>query len=97
MFEKIAGAAEKLATNVSESRRGFLARVGKAALGVVGVVSGLLALPREAQATTYWCCYYVSGQGGYMRRCFSHGCPQQLPLFWNLWHYRYPVGSCSQC
>jgi len=50
MFEKISNAAEKLATNVSESRRSFLVRVGQAALGVTGVVAGLLALPSEAQA-----------------------------------------------
>ena len=51
MFEKISGMAERLATNVSESRRGFLARMGQAALGVAGVVAGLLTLPTEAQAT----------------------------------------------
>ena len=51
MFEKISSAAERLATNVSASRRGFLARMGQAALGVAGVVAGLLALPTEAQAT----------------------------------------------
>jgi hypothetical protein len=50
MFEKISRAAEKLATNVSESRRGFLARMGQAALGVTGVFAGLLALPGDAQA-----------------------------------------------
>jgi hypothetical protein len=50
VFEKISRAAEKLATNVSESRRGFLARMGRAALGVAGVFAGLLALPTEAQA-----------------------------------------------
>jgi hypothetical protein len=48
MFEKIGIAAEKLATNVSESRRGFLVGLGKAALGVTGVVAGLLALPTQA-------------------------------------------------
>jgi hypothetical protein len=50
VFEKIGNAAERLATNVSESRRGFLARLGQAALGVAGVVGGLLALPTEAHA-----------------------------------------------
>ena len=51
MFEKISRAAERLANNVSTSRRGFLVRVGQAALGVAGVVAGVLALPMEAQAT----------------------------------------------
>jgi hypothetical protein len=50
MFKKISNAAEKLATNVSESRRGFLVRVGQTALGVASVVSGLLVLPNQAQA-----------------------------------------------
>jgi hypothetical protein len=50
VFEKISRAAEKLATNVGASRRGFLARLGQAALGVAGVFAGLLALPGEAQA-----------------------------------------------
>jgi hypothetical protein len=50
MFEKISNAAEKLATKVSESRRGFLARVGQGALGVAGVLAGVLALPAKGQA-----------------------------------------------
>ena len=57
MFEMISNAAEKLATNVSESRRGFIVRMGQAALGLAGVASGLLALPPQARA----------GQGGYCR------------------------------
>jgi hypothetical protein len=50
MNEKIGNLAERLATNVSQSRRGFLAHVGQAALGVAGVLGGLLALPGAAQA-----------------------------------------------
>ena len=50
MFEKISNAAERLATNVSESRRGFLVRMGQAALGVAGGIGGFLALPKEAHA-----------------------------------------------
>jgi hypothetical protein len=50
VFEKISGMAERLATDVSESRRGFLARMGQLALGAAGVFAGLLVLPREAQA-----------------------------------------------
>jgi hypothetical protein len=50
MIEKIGNLAERLATNVSQSRRGFLARVGQAALGAAGVLGGLLALPGSAQA-----------------------------------------------
>ena len=36
MFEKLGRLAEGLASNVSTSRRGFLGRVGKTALGVAG-------------------------------------------------------------
>jgi hypothetical protein len=50
MIEKIGNLAERLATNVSESRRGFLVRAGQAALGVAGALGGLLALPGAAQA-----------------------------------------------
>jgi hypothetical protein len=65
MFEKISNAAEKLATNVSESRRGFFARVGRIALGVAGVVGGLLAVPTQAHATTRngYCQALRSGNG----------------------------------
>jgi hypothetical protein len=63
VFEKISNAAEKLATNVSESRRGFLARVGQAALGVTSVAAGLLALPTEAQAAHNGYCGVRSGHG----------------------------------
>jgi hypothetical protein len=58
MFEKITNAAETLATSVAESRRGFLARLGKLALGAAGVVGGLLVLPSEAKA---------QGRQGYCR------------------------------
>jgi hypothetical protein len=62
MFEKISNAAERLATNVSESRRGFLTRLGQAALGVTGVVAGLLVLPSEAQAAQFnYCEIYPGG------------------------------------
>jgi hypothetical protein len=61
MFEKIGNAAERLATNVSESRRGFLARVGQTALGVTGVVAGLLALPSEAKAAQFDLCEITVG------------------------------------
>jgi hypothetical protein len=58
MLERIGNLAEKLATNVSQSRRGFLARVGQGALGVAGALGGLLALPGAAQAASSKCCYY---------------------------------------
>jgi hypothetical protein len=79
VFEKMSRAAERLATNVSASRRGFLGRVGQAALGVAGVFAGLLALPREARAATRsgYC------QAGLQRYALAHligycVCPQTL-------------------
>jgi hypothetical protein len=50
MFEKIGRAAERMASYVSVSRRGFLGRLGKGALAAAGVVGGLLLLPKDAQA-----------------------------------------------
>ena len=50
MIERIGNLAERLATNVGQSRRGFLAGVGKAALGAAGALGALLALPGAARA-----------------------------------------------
>src|SRR6516162_1923743 len=63
MFEKITSAAERLTTNVSESRRGFLVRLGQAALGVAGVVAGVLALAPEAHAARSGYCIVGSRHG----------------------------------
>ena len=61
MFEKIGRLAEKAADSISVSRRGFLGRIGKAALGAAGVVGGLSTLTGRAQAggnNTLYQCYY---------------------------------------
>jgi hypothetical protein len=50
MFDKIGRLAEHAASNISVSRRGFLGRLGKAALGAAGVVGGLSTLTGRAQA-----------------------------------------------
>ena len=76
MFEKITSVAEKLATSVSESRRGFLGRLGQIALGAAGAVGGLLALPKDAQAAvrTGYCITVSARPGGaahYTGRCLS--------------------------
>jgi hypothetical protein len=77
MFEKIGRVAENAANSVSMSRRGFLGRLGKAALAAAGVVGGLAALSQHA-----W--------GGPQFRCQCHkqnfGCPNDQNLnacFWN--------------
>jgi hypothetical protein len=66
MFEKIGQAAEKAANSVGMSRRRFLGRLGQTALGVAGVVAGMLALPRSASAgngTLYQCGCFTRGGG----------------------------------
>ena len=50
MFEKISQAAETLATHVSESRRGFLGRLGQGALVAAGAVGGLLLTAGDVRA-----------------------------------------------
>ena len=61
MFEKIGRFAEMLATSAGQSRRGFLGHLGRGAMGVAGVVGGLLLFQGEAVATpctggcTYFC------------------------------------------
>jgi hypothetical protein len=72
MFDKIGRLAEAAANSVSVSRRGFLGRLGQVALGVAGVLGGLLVLPGTAQAGSgVVCCKY---------ECRSYGCPRGLTV-----------------
>ena len=57
MFEKFGRLAEGLATRVSTSRRGFLGRVGQAAVGVAGAL-GVLAVTASAGSGGVVCCKY---------------------------------------
>ena len=63
MFENISIAAEKLATNVGESRRGFLGSLGKVALGAAGVLGALLVSPENAAANGPEFCFYRCPDG----------------------------------
>jgi hypothetical protein len=65
MFEKIARYAEKVATSAGQSRRGFLGRLGNGALGVAGVVGGLLLFPGQALAQSG--CQYSCPDGTTVR------------------------------
>src|SRR5262245_12766042 len=57
MFEKIGRLAEGLATSVATSRRGFLGRVGRSALGVAGAL-GALSVAVAAGSGGVVCCTY---------------------------------------
>jgi hypothetical protein len=59
MFEKMSTLAEKLATSISESRRGFLSRLGQAALGAAGVVGALLLSGTASAQIPYVRCIYL--------------------------------------
>jgi hypothetical protein len=67
MFKKITRLAEGLATNVSASRRGFLGRVGQAALGVAGAI-GALAITATAGSGDVVCCKYNCTNSPYRHR-----------------------------
>src|SRR5262245_42876221 len=71
MFERLSQAAEKMATNVSVSRRGFLGRLGTAAAGTTGALGALLLFSGRAQAGALpsgTCVYYVEGVCGPMNK-----------------------------
>jgi hypothetical protein len=68
MFEKIGWYAETVATSGGQSRRGFLGQLGQAALGVAGVVGGLLLMPGEARASNY-CVYRCPDGSLFIRDC----------------------------
>lgn len=76
MFEKIGRFAETLATSAGQSRRGFLGHLGKGALGLAGVVGGLLLIPGEAVATTCTggCKYFCSAIDETVVRECKTGC-----------------------
>jgi hypothetical protein len=80
MFDKIARCAETLATSAGQSRRGFLGRLGQAALGTAGVLGGLLVLPNKARADKkcdrYECGYSCPGIERVVYEC--GGCPADL-------------------
>ncbi len=65
MFEKIGRLAEKAATNVDVSRRGFLGRLARGAALVAGSLGGILLTAGQAGASGGggWCCLVSMGWG----------------------------------
>ncbi len=100
MFEKIGRLAEKAATNVDVSRRGFLGRLGKGALAVAGAL-GLAASKAEGRGTTHFlCCYYRDFTGFVYSVCLvdQGNCPPQ-GYYGGAYvkNSKKRVSSCNQC
>jgi hypothetical protein len=71
MFERISRAAEKAATGIGQSRRGFLESLGEGALVLTGL---LVATARTAKAGNQhgWACTYsCPGTCGNIKICSS--------------------------
>ena len=75
MFEKVGRLAEEAASNLGESRRRFLGRLGQAALASAAALGGVLLLPGTARADHCYCMYNCNGQLRLksVRTCL--GCP----------------------
>jgi hypothetical protein len=71
MFEPINRAADMVAANISLSRRGFIDRIGRAAMAAAGAIGGLLALPGQSQAGVHRGFCQVVG-GGRIRAPFYY-------------------------
>jgi hypothetical protein len=57
VFEKIGRLAERLATNVGESRRGFLGRLGRGALAAAALLGGVFVSSAAGQSGVVCCVY----------------------------------------
>ncbi len=100
MFEKIGRLAEKAATNVDVSRRGFLGRLGKGALAVAGAL-GLAASKAEGtDSSKFLCCYYRDSTGYVYSVCLAnrtHCYPQGIYGGAYVRNSKKHVSSCTQC
>jgi hypothetical protein len=99
MFEKLSRAAENAAAGVGTSRRGFLTKLGQAALGAAAAAGGVLATAARAsaggnQSTLYACSYARGGLGGGygFTVTICGGCPKFLSGF-SLTRAR-KIGTC---
>jgi hypothetical protein len=87
MFDKIGRYAETVATSAGQSRRGFLGRIGQAALGAAGLVGALLLFPGQARAQAKPC-QYCCPDGTVIR----HDCPCKMSVM----HMGMVCGICAQ-
>ena len=79
MFEKIGRAAEKVATGVGTSRRGFLGQLGRAAVVAAVAAGAVLASPGRASAggnpkTCQKCCKKSPNPTLCYGYCLANGC-----------------------
>ncbi len=97
MFEKIGQLAEKAASNVNLSRRGFLGRLGKAALIVAGGL-GFSGVTAEGASGAYCCFYVLRSQTpwyDYLQLCSAKPCP---PSYSNMFlGSKTKVANCAYC
>ncbi len=102
MLEKIGQLAEKAASNVNVSRRGFFSRLGKAALAVAGGL-GFSVATADGAAKSVWCCFYTSRSRygyAYAQFCSAKPCPNSYDSY----TYGYmslgqktKVANCTYC
>lgn len=100
MFEKISRMAEKAATNVSVSRRGFLGRLGQSALGVAAVLAGVKAA--TAQSGGVVCCKYncLNYYGGNKARRYTACQPYGTTCYSSVLckvTQQHHASSCDKC
>ena len=79
MFEKLSRAAEKAASGVGTSRRGFLGQLGRAALAAAVAAGGLLASPGRVHAgrplvSCDKCCRKAANYQLCYNYCSAYGC-----------------------
>jgi hypothetical protein len=100
MFDQIGRYAETVAASASLSRRGFLDRVGQAALATAGVLGTLLVLPNKAHAgkcDAYECGYQCRTPQKVEKVIYNQcgGCPANpFPGFNCTLNYSHITGRC---
>jgi hypothetical protein len=76
MFEKLTRQAERVVSDLSVSRRGFLGRTGRGALAAAGAIGVLLATPARARSQTMGgtcsgCHYDCKNACGHDKVCYN--------------------------